>query len=51
VVIAGLYASFSNFSVIWMSVNIFLSLLFLTPAVFVFLPSVRNWAKNLKPAF
>lgn len=51
VVIAGLYASFSNLSVLWMSVNIFLSLLFLTPAVFVFLPSVRNWAKNLKPAF
>lgn len=51
VVIAGLYASFSDLSLLWMSVNIFLSLLFLTPAVFVFLPSVRNWAKNLRPAF
>ena len=45
-VISLLYASFSNSSLIPTIINVVL-----TPAALVFLPSVRNWAKNLKPAF
>lgn len=50
-VISLLYASFSNPSLIPTIINGVLTILYLTPAVLVFLPSVRNWAKNLKPAF
>ena len=50
-VLGGLFASFSDPSLIRIFINVVLSILFLSPVVFVFLPSVRNWAKNLKPAF
>lgn len=51
VVLGGFFASFSDSSLIRIIINLLLSITLLTPAVFVFLPSVRNWAKNLKPAF
>jgi len=50
-VLGGLFVSFSDSSLIRIFINVVLSILFLSPVVFVFLPSVRNWAKNLKPAF
>lgn len=50
-VISLLLASFSNPSLIRTIINVVLAILYLIPAVLVFLPSVRNWAKNLRPAF
>lgn len=50
-VISLLFASFPNPSLIRTIINVVLAILYLIPAVLVFLPSVRNWAKNLKPAF
>ena len=50
-VIGGFFASFSDPSFIRMNINIFLSVLFMIPAILVFLPSVRKWARGLKPAF
>jgi len=50
-VLGGLFVAFSDPSWIRIFINVLLSILFLSPAVFVFLPSVRSWAKDLKPAF
>lgn len=50
-VLGGLFVSFSDPSWILIFINVVLSILFLSSAVFVFLPSVRSWAKDLKPAF